>query len=70
MINPSQDLYLHRTTQTEKTRTSVLRVEFEPTIPVLERAKKFHALHRAAAVIGIQMIFQVINPDAVIIAGR
>jgi hypothetical protein len=28
------------------------RVEFEPTIPVLERAKMVHALDRAATVIG------------------
>jgi hypothetical protein len=28
------------------------RVEFEPTIPVLERAKTVHALERAATVIG------------------
>jgi hypothetical protein len=27
-------------------------VRFEPTIPVLERAKKVHALERAATVIG------------------
>jgi hypothetical protein len=29
-------------------------VGFEPKISVFERAKKFHALHRAAAVIGPQ----------------
>jgi hypothetical protein len=28
------------------------RVGFEPTIPVLQRAKTFHALDAAAAVIG------------------
>jgi hypothetical protein len=28
------------------------RVEFEPTIPVLERAKTVHALDRAVTVIG------------------
>jgi hypothetical protein len=28
-------------------------VEFEPTIPVFERAKKVHALDGAATVIGI-----------------
>jgi hypothetical protein len=27
-------------------------VEFEPTIPVCERAKMFHALYQAATVIG------------------
>jgi hypothetical protein len=29
------------------------RVGFEPTIPVFERAKKFHALDGAAIVIGL-----------------
>jgi hypothetical protein len=28
------------------------RVEFEPTIPVFERAKTVHALDRAATVVG------------------
>jgi hypothetical protein len=28
------------------------RMEFEPKIPVFERAKKAHALDRAAAVVG------------------
>jgi hypothetical protein len=28
-------------------------VEFEPTIPAFERAKKVHALDRAATVIGV-----------------
>jgi hypothetical protein len=31
----------------------MLRVGFEPTIPVLERAKTVHALDRAVTVIGI-----------------
>jgi hypothetical protein len=39
-------------TNTEDTQTSMPRVVFEPTIQVLERAKKFHALDRAANVIG------------------
>jgi hypothetical protein len=30
------------------------RAEFEPTIPVFERAKTFRALDRAATVIGVQ----------------
>jgi hypothetical protein len=44
----------HRTTQTQNkhTQTFMPRVEFEPTIPVLERAKAVHALDRAATVIG------------------
>jgi type IV secretory pathway VirB3-like protein len=33
----------------------MLRVEFEPTIPVLERAKAVHALDRAATVIGVHV---------------
>jgi hypothetical protein len=43
----------HRTTQTrnQRTETSMPRVEFEPTIPMFERAKTGHALDRAATVI-------------------
>jgi hypothetical protein len=37
------------------TQTSMLRVGFEPTIPVLEWAKRGHALDRAAAVIGVDI---------------
>jgi hypothetical protein len=50
VISPSQGRYLHRTTQTQnKSRqTSMPLVGFEPTIPVFERAKAFHALDRAA----------------------
>jgi hypothetical protein len=40
-------------------QTSMPRVEFEPTIPVLERAKTFHALERAATVIGKCVIVSV-----------
>jgi hypothetical protein len=36
-------------------------VGFEPTIPVLERAKAVHALDRAAIVIGLNYILQVQN---------
>jgi hypothetical protein len=44
----------HRTTQTQikRTQTSMNGVGFEPTIPVLERAKTVHASDRAAIVIG------------------
>jgi hypothetical protein len=35
------------------------RVQFEPTIPVFERAKTVHALDRAAPVIGLQIDWQV-----------
>jgi hypothetical protein len=39
-------------TQNERTQTSVTRMWLEPTIPTFEPAKKVHALHRAATVIG------------------
>jgi hypothetical protein len=44
----------HRTIQTQnkRTQTSMLRVGFEPKIPVFEQVKTFHALDRAATVIG------------------
>jgi hypothetical protein len=45
-ISPSQGRYLR---QTQK---SMPCVEFEPTIPVFEREKTFHALDRATNVIG------------------
>jgi hypothetical protein len=49
-----KSLPTHRTTQTQnkRTKTSMSGVGFEPTIPVFERAKTVHALHRAATVIG------------------
>jgi hypothetical protein len=37
--------------QNKRRQTSMPRVEFEPTIPVLKRAKTVHALDRAATVI-------------------
>jgi hypothetical protein len=57
-ISPSQGRYLHRTTQTKNKRrkTSMPWVRFEPTIPVFERAKSFHALDPAATVIGKKCI--------------
>jgi hypothetical protein len=41
VISPAQGHYLHRTTQTQNKlgQTSLPRVGFEPTIPVLEWAK-------------------------------
>jgi hypothetical protein len=39
-------------TQNRRTQTSMLRVVFESTTPVFERAKRVHALDRAATVIG------------------
>jgi hypothetical protein len=38
--------------QNKCTETSMLRVRFEPTTPLFERAKTVHALHRAAIAIG------------------
>jgi hypothetical protein len=50
----ARPLPTHRTTQTQNKlrETSMPWVRFEPTIPVLERAKTVHALDRAATVIG------------------
>jgi hypothetical protein len=44
----------HRTAQTQnkRTQTPMLRVGFELTIPVIERAKTVHASDRTATVIG------------------
>jgi hypothetical protein len=38
--------------QNKRRQTSMSLVGFEPTIPVFERAKTFHALDRAATVTG------------------
>jgi hypothetical protein len=50
-ISPSQGHYLHREQQKHR-QTSVRWVEFEPTIPMLERAKTVHALDGAATMLG------------------
>jgi hypothetical protein len=51
-ISHPQGLYLHRTqTWSKYRRTLMPRVEFEPTTPVIGRAKTVHALDRAATVI-------------------
>jgi hypothetical protein len=39
-------------TQNKRTQTSLPQAGFEPTIPLLERAKTIHALDRVAHVIG------------------
>jgi hypothetical protein len=54
-ISPSKGRYLHRPKQAQnkRTQTSMSRVGFEPTIPVFEGVKTFHALDSAATVIGI-----------------
>jgi hypothetical protein len=46
VISPSQGRYLTQT-QNKQKQTPMLRVGFEPTIPVFERAKTVHALDRA-----------------------
>jgi hypothetical protein len=50
----ARPLPIHRTTRTKdkRTQTFMPRVEFEPTIPVFERAKIVHALDSAATIIG------------------
>jgi hypothetical protein len=56
-ISPSQGRCLrHGTTQAQKKcgDTSTPGVKFKPTILVFDRAKTFHALDSAAAVIGSQ----------------
>jgi hypothetical protein len=45
----AKPLPTHRTTQTQ---AAMLRVGFEPTIPVFERVNKVHALDCVATVIG------------------
>jgi hypothetical protein len=52
-ISPSQGRSGHRTEQTRKcTQTSMPQVGFELTIPVFQRTNTFHALARAATLIG------------------
>jgi hypothetical protein len=53
-ISPTQDPCLHRTTQTHNKHKQTIMpcVGFEPTIQAFERAKAFHALNRAAIVLG------------------
>jgi hypothetical protein len=41
----------------------MLRVGLEPTIPVFDRAKKFHALDRAATVIGTRKLKEAYDQD-------
>jgi hypothetical protein len=50
----AKPLPTQRTIQTQNKRTQISMpwVEFEPTIPALKRVKTFHALDRAATVIG------------------
>jgi hypothetical protein len=50
----ARPLHRHRTTKTQnkRTETSMPWVGFEPTIPAFERAKRVHALDRAATVTG------------------
>jgi hypothetical protein len=52
-ISPSQGRYLHAEQHKHiiNAQISMAQVGFEPTIPVFERAKRVHALYRAATVI-------------------
>jgi hypothetical protein len=52
-ISPSQGRYLHRTTGAQNRRhICICKMGFEPTIPVIKRAKTLLALDREAIVIG------------------
>jgi hypothetical protein len=53
-ISLSQGRYLHTDHHKHaiNAHTSMLLVEFEPTIPAFQRAKMLHTLDRAATVIG------------------
>jgi hypothetical protein len=56
VISPSQSRYLHteqHKTQNKRRRTSMPCIGLETTIPVFERMQIFHALDRAATVIGM-----------------
>jgi hypothetical protein len=55
-MSPSQGRYLTQT-QNKHEHTSMSRVEIEPTIPAFERVKTFHALDRAATLIGKEIIY-------------
>jgi hypothetical protein len=54
----ARPLPTHRTTRTQNKRiqTSMPRMVFEPTIPVLERVKTVNVLDCAAAVIGVRAV--------------
>jgi hypothetical protein len=57
----ARPLPAHRTTQTQDkgTQTSRPRVGFEPTMPVLERAKAVHVLHRATVSSDIKLFLRI-----------
>jgi hypothetical protein len=55
-------------TQNKRTQTSMPQVGFEPTIPVFERAKRVHALDRAATVTGTLHIYIYIHNMILLIA--
>jgi hypothetical protein len=57
-ISHSQGRYLHTGQHKQKTQISMPQAGFEPTIPVLERAKTtVNALDRAATAIGISVSY-------------
>jgi hypothetical protein len=55
-------------TQNKRTQTSMPRVGFEPMIPVFHRAKRVHALDRAATVMGIEVEYRQKN-DGIMFKG-
>jgi hypothetical protein len=52
----------HRTAQTQnkRTHTSMPQVGFEPKIPMVERAKTVHVLHRAGTAIGLNSFYSLL----------
>jgi hypothetical protein len=65
-ISSPQDRYLHRITQTQDKRRQIFmpRMGFEPSSPMLERAKTVHASDREANVIGKGFILSRINSES------
>jgi hypothetical protein len=59
----AKPLPAHRTAQTynKRTQTSMPQVGFQSTVPEFELAKTFHALDRAATVIGVKLCLCLIN---------
>jgi hypothetical protein len=59
----ARPLSTHRTTQIQnkRTHTSMPLVGFNPTIPVFQQAKTFHALDHTATVIGVEISSQFQN---------
>jgi hypothetical protein len=60
----ARPLPTRRTTNNKCRQTTMARVVLEPTIPVFERAKTFHALDRAATVIGTYAVLYLYSKGA------